>query len=224
MVKGAAAAAAQNGRDVMGPGSAQAGPAEAGDAGSAGGAGDAGDAGGPAEVSWQDREMIGALRRLALARSQLQTLTDAAAEAPPAPVFDTAALAELEQVHADLVAARDKARSRFGGGHARHRVADLEQRQTELLAHLGADTIEAARHEAAMPPTTDVVDPAVLAFAERELAAATRELAELRALDLPAPAAAASGAGSPGAGSPDEADDEGSGAEVVELRTRQQAS
>lgn len=191
----------------MGPGTPQAGPVEAGGAG------------GATELSWQDREAIGALRRLALAQSQLATLTEAAAEAPPPPVFDAAALDELEQVHTELVAARDKARSRFGGGHARHRVAELEQRQQALLDRLGVDSVEAARHEAALPPAQEVVDPAVLAFAERELAEATRAWEELRALELPPVEAPPPDDGGSGAVA-----DEAPGADVVELRPRQQAS
>ena len=54
-----------------------------------------------AELSWQERELIAALRRVALAQSQLQTLEEAAAEAVPAVPFDHEALRELESIHAE---------------------------------------------------------------------------------------------------------------------------
>ncbi|MFN8038256.1 MAG: hypothetical protein U0Q07_03500 [Acidimicrobiales bacterium] len=166
-----------------------------------------------AELSWQERELIGALRRLALAQSQLQTLEEAAAEAVPAPEFDHEALAELEAIHEELVAAREKGRSRFGGGHARERAGQLEARQAELLQHLGASSLVEAQAMAAVPPPAEVVDPAVLDFARREVLAATKAWDEVRALELP-----------PADDAPPTADDDGPGADVVDLRSRQQAS
>lgn len=165
-----------------------------------------------AELSWQERELIAALRRVALAQSQLQTLEEAAAEAVPAVPFDHEALRELESIHAELVAARDKGRSRFGGGHARERAAQLEQRQQELLDRLGATSVVEAQAMAATPPPAEVVDPAVLDFARREVLAATKAWDEVRALDLPPSDDEPTGT------------DEGPGADVVDLRSRQQAS
>ncbi len=131
-------------------------------------------------ASFEDRALVTALRRVALARSQLEALTEAVRATLPAPEFDHAALRELELVHDDLVHARDRARSRFGG-HARHRVAELEARHDELLGRLGAGTLVEAQALEAHPPPSPGFDPSVVDFARRELAEASRALDELLA-------------------------------------------
>jgi hypothetical protein len=135
-------------------------------------------------LSWAEREMLDGLRRLARARAQLAAAEGRTAEARPRP-FDPEAVAELERIHGELVAARAKASGRFGKGGARQQVRDLELAERQVLDHLKMATYEDYQARAAALPASAVVDPDVVAFAQRELEAAERGWQEVRALDLP---------------------------------------
>lgn len=139
-----------------------------------------------AALSWQERETLAALQRLARAQSQLAGLEKQASTASAAPPLAASDRAHLEAVHADLEAARAKAGSRFARG-ARHRVTDLEhQLRSELdRLDLGSWDEYLARRDEPLPPS---VDPAVLAFARREVEEAERAWLEMQAIELPPPA------------------------------------
>jgi len=155
------------------------------------------EAGAPA-LSWVEQETLDALKRLARAQSQLQALEDQAVANPVR--LDPADVARVDQVHAELVAARDKASGRFGRGAARDRADQLETSERLLLDHLGFADHDRylAAVAAARGPAPDVVDPQVLAFARQELASARQAWLEVQA--MPAPVAE----------SPDESSDESS--------------
>jgi hypothetical protein len=134
----------------------------------------------PAALSWHERETLGALRRVANARSQLAALE---AEKPPAPLDPETARA-LEQNRAALDKARAKTGSRFGGGSARSRVTDLEANERQLLDHLGMASFDAYVSRRDQPPAA-IADHAIIDFARRELQAAEAAWLEVQTLELP---------------------------------------
>jgi hypothetical protein len=134
-------------------------------------------------MTWHDREVLAALRRLASARSRLDQLL-ATAPAPAAPAVGRDELDELTALRAEIEALGAKARARFGGGGARERRAELQARERALLARLGVasyDEAVAAAHQ----PEAPAVDQEVLAFARHELAAAEAAWREVQAIEVP---------------------------------------
>jgi hypothetical protein len=132
------------------------------------------------ELSWHERETLGALRRVANARSQLAALE---AEEPVTPI-DPAIGREVERVHGELEKAQAKSRSRFGGGAARSRAVDLEAAQSGLLAQLDVASWDAYVAKRDAPPLP-IADPAIIDFARRELEAAEKAWLEMQTLKLP---------------------------------------
>lgn len=134
-------------------------------------------------MTWHDREVVTALRRLASARSRLDQLQSAQPDGA-GPTVSAADLAILTELHEDIERLAAKAKSRFGGGNARERRAELQAKERMVLQRLGVADYAEAR-EAARPARPQEVDPEVLAFAERELAAAEEAWREVQALEVP---------------------------------------
>jgi len=136
-------------------------------------------------LSWAEQETLDALKRLAGAQSQLQALEDRASATPPA--IDPTAGSRLEQIHAEVVAARAKASGRFARGAARDRLEQLEMNERLVLDQVGVADYEAYRRlaAAAAAPGPDPVDPQVLAFARQELASAQQAWLEVAAMEVP---------------------------------------
>jgi hypothetical protein len=131
-------------------------------------------------LSWRDRELLTALRRLANATAQVQALDAARVRQAAAPAIDPADVEQVEALEAELAKLRAKAGSRFGGGAARDRLPDLEAQQRRLLERMGFDSYAAfAARATGDQPVADAVDPAIADFARRELAAAEEAYEEL---------------------------------------------
>lgn len=130
------------------------------------------------------------------ARAHLDEARQALLEAEQAtrqPDLDPTQVAQLEEVHAELLDALDKADRRFGGARAEKRVAELRAQESELLDALGFATYSDRMMGASSRP----VDPelqAALAEARADLAEAEatwrrvsdqteQELARAEALD-----------------------------------------
>ena len=93
-------------------------------------------------------------------------------------------VARVEALQAEVAQLAPKAQSRFGGGAARQRIAEAEAEQRLICERAGVADLEALRQRAAAGP---VVDPTVLDFARRELAAAEAAWDEVQALEVPEP-------------------------------------
>jgi hypothetical protein len=135
-------------------------------------------------LSWHERELVAALRRLANARSQLVALEEQL-EASEVQTLDPADLAEIDAVRAEMDRLQSKAKSRFGGGAARERLAELELSERLVLERLGFATYDELAAFRAQPPPAPSVDPAIVAFARRELHDAEQAWLEIQALELP---------------------------------------
>jgi hypothetical protein len=133
-------------------------------------------------VSFKDREMVIALRRLANARSQLSHLEEQMASSASARVVDPDELARLEAYQADIDKLTAKASGRFGAGAARSRLADVEMQLRLALERLGVGSIDELKAKGSSPAEA-TVDDGVLDFARRELAAAEQAYREV--LELP---------------------------------------
>ena len=138
------------------------------------------------DMTWQEQETLDALRRLANARSRLVQLEGQVAEGAARPAVDPADVARIEALRAEVAELGPRSRSRFGGGAARQRIADLEAEERLILERSGAADLAELRAltTAAAAPA---VDPAVLDFARRELEAAEQAWIEVQALDMPEP-------------------------------------
>ncbi len=144
-----------------------------------------------AKLSWREREVVAALKRLANAQLQVAQidvqLASAATSDAPAEI-DVADAAALEELAGELAKLAKKSQSRFGGGAARGRVAELEAQQQAVLGRMGFASYDdylatKDRSEAAQPSASGGIDPVVEGFARRELAAAEAAYREL--LELP---------------------------------------
>lgn len=155
-------------------------------------------------LSWQEREIIGALRRLANARSNVLGL-QAQAGGPP---LDEQDVARVEALAGERVELQPKAESRFGGSGARERIAEIEGELRLVLERLGVADVDELRDRVARQGS-DAVDPQVLDFARRELDAALQAWREIRDLVLP-----------PSEATEAEAADDDEGAQVVPFDRR----
>ena len=137
----------------------------------------------PVSLSWAEQEVVDALKRLARAQSAVADLEARAAEATT-PTFEAADIERLEQLQVQLDQARAKAAGRFGRAAARERVDELELAERLVLDRMGVGSFDEYR-AAIHAPQVEAVDPQVLAFAERELAAARAAWLEVQALAIP---------------------------------------
>src|SRR3954452_5588823 len=82
------------------------------------------------KTSWQARETLLALQRLANARAQLAALEETP-DRPPSPAdhADPADVAELQALTEDIERLRPKANGRFGRSSAREKMVQLEIQQ-----------------------------------------------------------------------------------------------
>jgi hypothetical protein len=133
----------------------------------------------PGRLSFKERELLTALRRLANAQSQVKALEDKQAAAHR---WDPADAARVEELEAELSKLRSKASSRFGGGAARERIPQAELEQRLVLDRLGFASYEEFRAADRKPPPEDQVDPVFLDFARRELAGAEEAYQQVLAL------------------------------------------
>jgi hypothetical protein len=137
-------------------------------------------------LSWRERELLAALRRLANARSQVAVLEEELA-AQEASGLDAGAIETIEAHEAELVRLRRKGRRRFARS-ARDRASELETQQRLVLARLDFESYEALRAARVGGSRTAVpIDPAFLDFARRELADAERAYQQMVELPEPGP-------------------------------------
>lgn len=167
------------------------------------------------KMSWQERETMLALQRLANARANLASLEEQAGGGPdPLAKADPADVARVTEIHAEMDKLRPKTSSRFGGGSARDRMEELEMQQRLILDRLGFQSydtfLEAAQRDTA--PATEV-DPTVLDFARREFEGAEQAFLEITALVLP-----------PKEGGPDEETDDETDDELETLEVEKPAA
>lgn len=124
-------------------------------------------------LSFKEREMLVALRRLANARSQLAQLEEKLAAQQQRAAWDPDDLARVDSYQQEIEKLRQKAQSRFGGASARERLAEAELQQRLILERLGAASYEELQELRRAPASAaDEVDPVFVEFARRELAAA----------------------------------------------------
>lgn len=127
----------------------------------------------PAEprLSFKERELLAALRRLATARSQLEQLEEKLAAQRQRASWDPEDLARVDSYQAEIEKLRQKAQSRFGGGSARERLAEVELQQRLIFERLGVVSYEQLQELRRAPANSaDEVDPVFVEFARRELA------------------------------------------------------
>jgi hypothetical protein len=134
-------------------------------------------------LSWRERELLTALRRLANSQAQVRSLEEAmrnqSAVAPPEP----GDVERIEALESELEKLRAKAAGRFGGGAARDRLPEVEMQQRLVLERLGFESYDDFVVAGRRPVRADErVDPAILDFARRELHAAEETYAELLAM------------------------------------------
>jgi hypothetical protein len=131
-------------------------------------------------LSWRDRELLTALRRLANSQAQVQALEAALELQRGVHVPDPADVDRIETLESELAKLRAKAGSRFGGGAARDRLPEVEAEQRAVLERLGFHTYAEFRSAGGLAvPVADPVDPAFVDFARRELADAEQAYEQL---------------------------------------------
>lgn len=134
-------------------------------------------------LSWRDRELLAALRRVANSRVQVQSLEAAVARQRGVEPADPADPGRAQELHDELVKLRAKGTSRFGGGAARDRIPDVELELRLVLERLGYSSYAAFEAGGRRPaPDPDHVDPALVDFAHRELEAAERAYEQVLAM------------------------------------------
>lgn len=170
----------------------------------------AGEAGEP-RLPWIERERMAALQRFATSRARLAELEDMTSGSALLLANATADdLATIDEMYKEIDSLRHKAAGRFGG-KAAERIEELELQARLVLERIGFGSYEALQAERAKPPTITAVDPTMLAFAKREYADAEKAFFEVAALDIPEAVA-------------DDEDDDGPGADVVDLHAPRPAA
>jgi hypothetical protein len=135
---------------------------------------------GEPRLSWRERELLTALRRVANARAQVQALDEATQRHASGPAPLPGDVERVDELERELAKVRAKASSRFGGGSARDRLPQLEAQQRIVLERLGFDRYdEFVAAGKRVPVAAEPVDPAIVDFAHRELEAAETAYAEL---------------------------------------------
>ncbi len=137
--------------------------------------------------SWQERETMLSLGRLANARANLATLEEQAA-LPVAPLAsaDPVDRARVEAIESELAKLRPKTHGRFGGSGARDKVEALETQQRLVLDRLGFPAYADFRRAVDTPVDAGpTVDATQLEMARREFADAERAFIEITSLVMP---------------------------------------
>ncbi len=135
-----------------------------------------------AALSWQERELVNALKRLANARSQLSALEEQSRSGSRS--IDQADIDALRETRYELAQARQKGKARFGGGSARERSERLELDERLILERMGFATYEEFEHWRTQPQQASI-DPVIVEFARHELADAEAAWYEIQALEIP---------------------------------------
>lgn len=138
-----------------------------------------------ASLSWQERELVAALKRLANAQSQYAALK-AEAVATRKQV-EQAQIDSLRETRYELEQARQKGKGRFGGHSARERVSKLEATERLVLDRLGFNSYEDFEEWRTNPEPQSDVDPALVDFARHELRDAEKAWLQIQALEMPEP-------------------------------------
>jgi hypothetical protein len=137
---------------------------------------------GEAGLTWAEQEIIGALRRLARAQAQVDDIRARRRSHQPR-TFDPADVERLEQLQAQLTVARIEASGRFVKGATRQALRDLERAERRVLDRLQMATYDDYRARVQSLASSEVpVEPAMAAFADRELEAAWAEWRAVRSL------------------------------------------
>ena len=131
-----------------------------------------------AALSWQENELVGALKRLANAKSQLATLE---AEDRDGRQLAHGRARRCRGPHGEPGRARGRPWPSRAPASAVRRLAtrrpQLEANERLILGRMGLITYDEFEAWRAGPPTPRRVDPAVLDFARREVARRHRRLA-----------------------------------------------
>jgi hypothetical protein len=136
------------------------------------GPGVAADGGDAPLLTWHDREVLAALRRLANAHGQLEALEAQLAAQAAEPTNDPRDAGAVERLQAEIDELAPKARSRFGGGAARARTDELRRQQAALLDRLGHRSYEEFTAAGGLLSPPEQLDPVFVEFARREVASA----------------------------------------------------
>jgi hypothetical protein len=139
----------------------------------------------PARLTFKDRELLVALRRLANARSQVALLDEKLARRRREESLEPGDVARVDELEAQRERLERKARGRFGKGSARGRIGDVDNEQQRLLERLGFasyDAFCAWRDDPRLREAREGIDPVFVEFARRELADATKAYHETLAL------------------------------------------
>jgi len=141
----------------------------------------------PESMTWYERELVTALKRLADAQNRLAALDLTAVPVATPPRVDEADVERLRSLEVEIAALTGKSKGRFGGSGARDKIAELQLQERLILDRIGcADLDEAvAASSAAATPAVEAVDATMLEFARRELADAQKNWLEVQALDIP---------------------------------------
>lgn len=149
-------------------------------------------------LTWHDKEVLTALRRLASARLQVQSIEAelAASEAAPGP--DPLDAGQVERLQDEIDRLSKKANGRFGRAAAREKLVELRRDQQTLLTNLGYESYEAFSRAGGLLAPTDRVDPVFVDFARRELASAEAAWEEVARLPEQPPYVPEDADGEPG--------------------------
>jgi hypothetical protein len=136
-------------------------------------------------MSWHEKELVAALKRLVVARERLQVLEEQAQE-PALPVLDPADVARAHELQEQIAVLRQKV-SGFRGGRYRDDLDALIMQERLVLDRLAVASHEelADRLRRVGTAPVNVVDPTVLEFARRELAAAEQAFLDVQTMDVP---------------------------------------
>jgi hypothetical protein len=138
------------------------------------------------KMSWQERETMLSLARLANARANLATLEEqAAGPVDRLATADPVDRARVEAIETEIDKLRAKARGRFGAG-AREKIGELELQQRLILDRIGFPSFDAYRAAVDTPVDAVVgVDATQLEMARREFADAERAFIEITSMVMP---------------------------------------
>jgi hypothetical protein len=139
---------------------------------------------GDRSMSWHEKELLGALKRLVTARERLAVLEEQA-QGPAATLLDPEDVRRARDLQTEIVALRHKVGG-FRGGRYRDELDALLVQERLVLDRLGVasyDELSDRLRRVGNAPVP-VVDPTVLEFARRELAAAEQGFLEVQTMEV----------------------------------------
>ena len=137
------------------------------------------------KMSWQERETLLALQRLANARANLALLEETASPRDPFADIDPADCRRADEIHAEIAKLLPKTTARFGAGAAKEKVDELEFQLRLVLERMKFATYEAYRAAVENPVVGGEVDSTVLELARREFQSAEESFLEIAAMVIP---------------------------------------